>query len=60
MPTPTTLTISRNDEFMQIDVPSQQLVSDLLATIEYRPVLDTLILGAAEKQSSPFAGPTGR
>jgi len=40
----TTLTVLRNDELVEMPVASQQMVADLLTTITYRPVLDTLIL----------------
>lgn len=44
----TTLTVRRGDEMVQIPVTSQQLVAELLQSITYRPVLDTLILAIAE------------
>lgn len=39
-----TLKIIRDDAIMQLDVENQQTVADLLSTIAYRPILDTLIL----------------
>ncbi|MEZ4734917.1 MAG: RIP metalloprotease RseP [Caldilineaceae bacterium] len=47
----TTLTVSRNQEFIQVDIATQRLISDLLNTAQYVPVLDTQIIGIA--QGSP-------
>lgn len=44
---PTTLTISRNGQLLEIAVPTQQTVETLLATATYETVLDTQITDIA-------------
>ncbi|HRW03701.1 MAG TPA: RIP metalloprotease RseP [Caldilineaceae bacterium] len=44
----TTLTVRRGDSTVEISVPQQRMVPELLESINYRPVLETRILGLAE------------
>jgi len=49
----TTLTVRRDGTPVEITVPRQQMVPQLLESVNYRPVLETQILGIAEE--SPAA-----
>ncbi len=44
----TSLTISRQGELVDVAVANQAVISDILNTIQYVPVLDTQIIGIAE------------
>lgn len=44
---PTTLTVVRQNELVQVPVTTQQVVADLLKSVAYLPVLDTQIIGIA-------------
>jgi len=53
---PTTLTVVRQDELVQVDVASQQAIADLLKGIDYTPVLDTQIIGVAAESPAAAQG----
>lgn len=44
---PTTLTVARQNELVQVAVATQQALADLLNSADYIPVLDTQIIGVA-------------
>lgn len=52
----TSLTVIRDKEMVQVPVASQQLVAQLLASITYRPVIDTQILGIVEGSPAEQSG----
>ncbi len=53
---PTTLTISRANELINIPVADQRTVRTLLDTLLYRPVLDTQIVAVAENSPAEQQG----
>lgn len=53
---PTTLTVVRQDELVQVDVANQQTVADLLKQIDYMPVLDTQVIGVAPGSPAALQG----
>ena len=53
---PTTLTISRNGQMIEIAVPSQQTLETLLATATYETVLDTQITDIAPESPAALQG----
>jgi len=53
---PTTLTIGRADQILEVAVPSQKQVEELLATVSYEPVLDTQITEIAKNSPAELKG----
>lgn len=53
---PTTLTVVRQDQLVQVEVATQQMIADLLKTTGYEPVLDTQIIGIAPGSPAAVQG----